>query len=369
MPLDHLLDDRQADARALVPLARVQSLEEDEDPVEVLGLDPDPVVRDRETPPPVLALGRDPDPRELVRPELERVLDQVVEDQLQFGGITADLGERVVLDHGAELADLVTVVAQHVAEHLFEVDRLERPLPRADAGEEEEVLDQPLHAEPALDDVAEDLLCVPLEPVPVPPLEELHVRDDRPYRFLQVVAGRVGIALERLVRDLEFVDHGPETALGLDPRRDVLALDDGRGDAPVGGAQGARGPDDDPGGPVAVDDRPLDALGSDAGLADGRGDGGQGLLEGAPLDPRGRPARERREGPVQARDPAADVEDEDGARGLLEQALDVLPGLAELVRAARELAEEGRVRATYPELDDGPGEEVEREEPSLGTFH
>ena len=43
--LDDLAAHREADAGALVGAAGVQALEDDEDPVGVLGLDPDAVVR------------------------------------------------------------------------------------------------------------------------------------------------------------------------------------------------------------------------------------------------------------------------------------------------------------------------------------
>ena len=48
VPLDDLLDDGEADPGAAVLVVGVEAAEHLEDPVEVLGLDPDPVVRHRE---------------------------------------------------------------------------------------------------------------------------------------------------------------------------------------------------------------------------------------------------------------------------------------------------------------------------------
>jgi hypothetical protein len=48
VPLDDLLDDREPDPRPGIDVASVEALEDHEDPVVVLGLDPDPVVRDHQ---------------------------------------------------------------------------------------------------------------------------------------------------------------------------------------------------------------------------------------------------------------------------------------------------------------------------------
>ena len=57
MTLDNLLADRQADARAGVFATGMQPLEDDEDTVELLLLDPNPVVLHAEAPFPFSTLG------------------------------------------------------------------------------------------------------------------------------------------------------------------------------------------------------------------------------------------------------------------------------------------------------------------------
>src|ERR1700742_2320824 len=55
--LDDLAAHGEPDARALEARARMQALEDDEDPLGVLGVDPDAVVRHAEAPDAVVALG------------------------------------------------------------------------------------------------------------------------------------------------------------------------------------------------------------------------------------------------------------------------------------------------------------------------
>src|SRR3954454_9040920 len=90
--LDDLAAHGQADARALEARARVQALEDDEDPLVVLGVDPDAVVGHGEAPGAVVALGADRDARGLVAAELDRVADQVLEHQPQQRRVALDGG-------------------------------------------------------------------------------------------------------------------------------------------------------------------------------------------------------------------------------------------------------------------------------------
>src|SRR5512138_808156 len=62
VPFDDLPDHGQADPGPGVLVAGMEALEDHEDPVEVLGLDPDPVVLHGKPPEASLAPGRDPDP-------------------------------------------------------------------------------------------------------------------------------------------------------------------------------------------------------------------------------------------------------------------------------------------------------------------
>ena len=57
MPLDDLPDHGETDARTVVLVPGMEPLEDDEDPVEVFGIDPDPVVRDGELDGPFASFG------------------------------------------------------------------------------------------------------------------------------------------------------------------------------------------------------------------------------------------------------------------------------------------------------------------------
>src|SRR4051794_20490286 len=80
----YALADGEADAGALVFLARVEALEDLEDAVRVARLDPDPVVADREAPPGALLLRVDLDARWLRATELQRVGQEVLEHLSQL---------------------------------------------------------------------------------------------------------------------------------------------------------------------------------------------------------------------------------------------------------------------------------------------
>src|ERR1051326_7475909 len=77
--LDDLPYHGQAYTRARIGRLVVQPLEDHEDPLGVLGLDPDPVVAEGEQPEIAVPAGRDGDPGRLGGAELQRVADQVLE--------------------------------------------------------------------------------------------------------------------------------------------------------------------------------------------------------------------------------------------------------------------------------------------------
>src|SRR5215471_11905505 len=76
---DDLLYHGQAYSRAGISDLVVQALEDHEDPVGVLRLDPDPIVAEGEQPVVAVAAGRHRHPGRLIRAELQRVVDQVLE--------------------------------------------------------------------------------------------------------------------------------------------------------------------------------------------------------------------------------------------------------------------------------------------------
>src|SRR5262249_22521535 len=77
--LDHLLHDGEPDPRARILALVVQPLEHHEDPLEVLRLDADAVVANRDLAGLAAVVDRDVDLRRRLRAELERVADQVLE--------------------------------------------------------------------------------------------------------------------------------------------------------------------------------------------------------------------------------------------------------------------------------------------------
>src|SRR6266576_2452246 len=90
MALDDPLADREPDAAAGVGVAAVQALEYGEDPVGVLRVDPDAVVRDGEARRPTLALGRQVDPWRPLLDELDCVRDQVLEELAKLRLVAPD---------------------------------------------------------------------------------------------------------------------------------------------------------------------------------------------------------------------------------------------------------------------------------------
>ena len=99
--LDDFLAQRQSDTGALVIVARMQPLEDDEHLLGVLAVDPDAVVGDSEVPTRTVRLvldlfALDPDHRGAIgMPELDGVADQVLPQHRQQSGVTGELGEVV----------------------------------------------------------------------------------------------------------------------------------------------------------------------------------------------------------------------------------------------------------------------------------
>ena len=113
MQLDDPGDQGEADPGPLVLVTGMEPLEDHEDPVEVLGLDPDPVVLHREPPGPAVRFRRDTHPRrDSLAVELERVAHQVGKDLAELGYEVIDVGTQGkdavdYPDFAAEVARLV----------------------------------------------------------------------------------------------------------------------------------------------------------------------------------------------------------------------------------------------------------------------
>src|SRR3954469_315877 len=149
--LDDLAAHGQADAGPLVGGPRVQALEDDEDPVRVLRLDADAVVRAAEAPRVVVGLGVEADDGRRLAAELHRVADEVLEDEPQQRPVAADGRQRPVLDARAGLLDGPGQVGAHGVHKRVAVHRRVRALDAPHAGEGEEVVDELLHAPGAVD--------------------------------------------------------------------------------------------------------------------------------------------------------------------------------------------------------------------------
>src|SRR5439155_15529307 len=164
VPLDDLLADGQPDAGAGVLIARVQALEDDEDALEVPGLDADAVVPDHEQPLRVLGLDADVDPWPLGAAELDGVADQVLEQGGDLDRVPGHGRQAVPRDLGAALLQGRAQIDHHLLEHGLAVDLLELAGARAGPGIVQEALDQAAHARGAVAGELDELLRVLVEP-------------------------------------------------------------------------------------------------------------------------------------------------------------------------------------------------------------
>src|SRR5256885_6163573 len=133
--LHNLLADGEPQARARVLVLPMQALEDDEDPLEVLWVDADPVVPHAEQPLPVASLCREPDLERSGPAELERVGDQVQEHVLQLAAVGGDHWQAVPGDGGTRLFDRELEARQRPVDHRAHVRRRERATPSANPGE------------------------------------------------------------------------------------------------------------------------------------------------------------------------------------------------------------------------------------------
>src|SRR5918999_4712864 len=183
--LDHLLADREADARSGVLALVVQTLEHHEDALEILRLDADAVVSNFKGPGGG-SLG-DPYmyPWNRSRVELERVAHQVLEELPELDLVGVHRGHGVVGHHRARLLDRRAQVVERAAQRRLARNRLEVLALGAHARVGEEILDQLLHARRALEDVRHELARVAVELRLVAPAEELGVARHHAQRLLQ----------------------------------------------------------------------------------------------------------------------------------------------------------------------------------------
>ena len=219
---------------ALVLRARVQALEEDEDPLGVLGVDPDPVVGAAEAPELAVARRRRGSTRGArLAAELDRVRDQVLEDEpQQRRRRRARSAASPATTISAPLSSIarprsVRTRSTSASQSTSVCGCLHPPHAR----ERQQVVDQVLHAPRAVDGEADVLVGARVELAAVALLEQLAEARDLAQRLLEVVRGDVGELLELGVGAPQVGLGGAQRReLGDDPRAhrvDVLAeLDD-----------------------------------------------------------------------------------------------------------------------------------------------
>ena len=206
----------------------MQALEDDEDAIGVLGVDPDPVVGHRELEHVAVAPRRDLHARRLVAAELDRVGDQVLQDEPEQRPLAVDLGQAPAhLDGGAASPRSRARASSGVLHELADVDELALALDAADPREGEQVVDQRLHALGAVDGEVDVLLAALVELPRVAALEHLAEARHLAQRLLEVVRGDVGELLELGVGALErrglLLDLRLGRADGLEVAHDARA--------------------------------------------------------------------------------------------------------------------------------------------------
>ena len=160
--------------------------------------------------------------------ELDRVGDQVLEDEPQEPGVAVDGRQRPFdRDGGLALLDRPRQVRAHALDEQPAVDVDVRLLHAPDARERQQVVDQVLHAGRAVDGEPDVLVGARVELPAVALLQQLAEARDLAQRLLEVVRGDVGELLELGVGAAQVgLGHAQRLELGDDPRAhrvDVLA--------------------------------------------------------------------------------------------------------------------------------------------------
>ena len=190
------LADGKANARALVGGAGVKTLKDDEDAVEVLGLDADAVVLHRDRPAAFVLLRIDAHDQRLRAAELQRVADQVLEQLHHRGAIARQHRQRRrPLDRCARIGDRLAEVGQGQVQRLVQAQRPHLDVaPRT--GITQQIDDQPPHSLRPFGDVAHELAGFFIEERAVPALQQLRVAGDHAQRLREVVRRDVGKLLQ-----------------------------------------------------------------------------------------------------------------------------------------------------------------------------
>lgn len=182
----------------------MQSLEDHEYLVGVLGRDADAVVGHREPPQLPVAVGRHVNVRCAARAvELDRVADQVLPEHAHLGGVGDQGRQRVVGDGRPGLFDAEAQGGRGLLHDRFEVHAFVVVVDTAHPGEVEKVVDECLHTVGTVDRDADVLVRLGVELPSVAPLEKLREAGDLAQRLLQVVGSHVRELLQLRVGPLQ----------------------------------------------------------------------------------------------------------------------------------------------------------------------
>ena len=219
------LADGQADAGAGILPARVQPLEDHENPLEVLRVDADAVVGHRQHHAVAIKAAAHV---HLGRPlgvmVFQRVLDQVLRHARQFVAAAEDAGQVVQAgidaDRRAQGFDLDLQGPERIIDDGAQRHHFLGRGDAADAGIFQKVQDQPVHALGAVAGKGDEFVAVLVQLVAVAPFQQRDVGRDHAQRLAQVVAGHIG--------ELFQLGVGPLQRLGLLAQRlfDGLTLGD-----------------------------------------------------------------------------------------------------------------------------------------------
>jgi hypothetical protein len=174
----------------------VQPLEDHEDAISVLRVDPDPAVAEREQPERLVPADRDHDPRRLSAAELQRVAEQVLEHRDEQRQLGQDQRQVAGLDGGAGVLDLLGQVGPRLGQGRVAGHQGRLAVGAADPAVGEQVVDQRLHALGAVHGELDVLVGPGVELAGVTPLEQLGEARHLAQRLLQVVRSDVGELLE-----------------------------------------------------------------------------------------------------------------------------------------------------------------------------
>src|SRR5579871_2628949 len=191
------LADGQSDSRAGILFARMQTLEDAEDPFTVLRFDSDSVVSDCELPGAVIPFGRDANLGiDAGPPVFNRVSDQILKKDLQVREIHRQVRKHSGMDFGMTFRDGGGQIGQRRLQRNVRVYGLDGRIVAGGSCVIEKVTDELLHSPRARAQKFEVLNFGPRELLAAAVFEKLAVNLDTAQRFLQIVAGGIGELLE-----------------------------------------------------------------------------------------------------------------------------------------------------------------------------